>query len=53
MFSFTVKLLIGPGMVLGYFIFIKKSLGMVLGYFTALSYPFEHKSSDARGAVTS
>ena len=40
-FFFTVKLFMGPGIVIGYFILFK-SLGMVLGYISVLPYPFEH-----------
>ena len=37
-------------MGLGYFIFF---IVIVLGYFSAFSYPFEHRTPDARGTVAS
>ncbi len=47
-----MKLLIGPGIVLGYFIFMK-SLGMLLGYFSALPYPSNIEPLVVRGAAAS
>ena len=46
-----MKIFIGPGRVLEYF--IKKKSGMVLGQFFALPYPFEYRAPRRFGAADS